>query len=48
MGHACLAFMVVGGDGLDHRKLPRDGHARRRKVFTDSDSLSFHSRDRVP
>jgi hypothetical protein len=28
MRHTCLAFMVIGADGLDHRKLPRDEHPR--------------------
>jgi hypothetical protein len=27
MGHACLAFMIVGDDGLDNRKLPRQEQA---------------------
>jgi hypothetical protein len=50
MGHACLAFMAVGGDGLDHRKLPRDRHARRQRqrVFIDSNSSNSQSCNRVP
>jgi hypothetical protein len=27
MRHACLAFMAIGDDGLDHRKLPREDQA---------------------
>jgi hypothetical protein len=27
MGHAYFAFMMVGDDGLDHRKLPREDQA---------------------
>ena len=27
MRHVCLAFMVIGDDGLDHRKLPREDQA---------------------
>jgi hypothetical protein len=34
--HACLAFMVIGDDGLDHRELLRDEHTQTRE------SESFH------
>lgn len=29
--HACLAFMVIGDDGLDHRKLPKDDYSREKE-----------------
>jgi hypothetical protein len=34
MHHACLAFMIVDDDRLDHRKLPRDKDPdREREIF---------------
>jgi hypothetical protein len=44
MRHACLAFMVIDDDGLDHMKLPRDEHpTQRERGFIDSNSPSFQS-----
>jgi hypothetical protein len=43
MRHACLAFMAVGDDGLDHKKLLREGHLDRERVFIDCNSPSFQS-----
>ena len=49
MRHACLAFMLVGDDGLGH--VEQRGNAtqiERERDFMDSNSSSFQSRGRVP
>ena len=38
-----LTFVVIGDDGLDHRKLPRDEHLDKERIFIHSNSPSFQS-----
>jgi hypothetical protein len=48
MQHPRLAFMVIGDDGLDHRKLTGDEHLDKETVFIGSNSSSFQPCGRVP
>jgi hypothetical protein len=45
MRHACLAFIVLGADGVGHRKLPRERrHPEIERVSIDSNSqVSSHA-----